>query len=244
MTPVAVAHRGNSWVAPENTLAALVSAARAGADMIEIDLQMATDGVGVVFHDHPLGRTAAGDGLLRDLDSAAVSELDVGSWFDPAFEGARVPLLADVLDVLRRFERLGLLLEVSGPWNAEALGQELATVEEAGLGDRVIVQSFSAESLESAHEAAPALSRGFLTAGWADSVLQTCDHVAAEWCNLGWDAFSQQRGALDAVRARGLRTMVWTVNEPDSWTAAVEAGVDGIITDRPDRLQGWLSAQR
>lgn len=243
MTPRIVAHRGNSWVAPENTLAALVSAARAEADMVEIDLQMTTDGVGVVFHDHPLGRTAAGTGLLRNLDSAAVAALDVGSWFDPVFADTRVPLLAEVLEVLRRYESLGLLLEVSGPWKADALARELATIGDAGLEDRVIVQSFDAASLEISRDTAPALQRGYLSATWDDSVMATCAQVDAQWCNLTWDTISDNPGVVESNRARGLRTMAWTVNEPDMWAAAVDAGVDGIITDRPDRLRGWLAAR-
>lgn len=244
MSPRIIAHRGNSWVAPENTLAALASAARADADMVEIDLQMTTDGVGVVFHDHPLGRTAAGTGLLRDLDSAAVADLDVGSWFDPAFTATRVPLLAEVLEVLQRYESMGLLLEVSGPWEADALARELATIGDAGLGERVIVQSFDAESLEISRETAPALQRGYLSATWSDSVLATCEQVEAQWCNLFWDAISGGDGVLESLRERGLRTMAWTMNEPDGWAAAVDAGVAGIITDRPDRLRGWLAARR
>ncbi|WP_114854329.1 glycerophosphodiester phosphodiesterase family protein [Brachybacterium sp. YJGR34] len=244
MTPRIVAHRGNSSVAPENTLAALVSAARADAHMIEIDLQMTTDGVGVVFHDHPLGRTAAGTGLLRDLDSAAVAGLDVGSWFDPAFAGTAVPLLPEVLELLRRYESLGLLLEVSGPWKADALARELATISDAGLAERVIVQSFALESLEISRDVAPSLQLGYLSATWGDSVMESCAQVDAQWCNVNWDVIGENPDVVEANRERGLRTMAWTVNEPEKWAAAIDAGVDGIITDRPDRLRGWLAARR
>ncbi len=74
----------------------------------------------MVFHDHPLGRTAPGSGLLRDLDLDGVARLEVGSWFDPAYSGTPVPLLVDVLGVLARYDDLSLLLEVSGPWTASA----------------------------------------------------------------------------------------------------------------------------
>ncbi|WP_168217990.1 glycerophosphodiester phosphodiesterase [Occultella kanbiaonis] len=244
MTPLVVAHRGNSSVAPENTVAALVSAARTGAHLVEIDLQLTVDGVGVVFHDHSLGRTAPGSGLLRDLDLDGVARLEVGSWFDPAYSGTPVPLLADVLGVLARYDDLGLLLEVSGPWTASALGRELATIADAGLAGRVIVQSFSAESLSLARDLAPDLPRGYLTATWSDDVLETCTDTGARWCNPRADVLEGGFGAVDAIHDRGLRAMVWTLNEPDGWAAALEAGADAIITDRPDRLLGWLAGTR
>jgi len=252
-SPLVIAHRGNSSVVPENTVAALVSAARAGADLFEIDLQMTTDGVGVVFHDHPLGRTAAASGLLRELDLEAVQGLEVGSWFDPAWAGTPVPVWDDVLAVLERCPATGLLLEVSGPWRDTALAEVLTSVVTAGLGDRVIVQSFSLASLHTAQRVAPELSRGLLTATWPqiaplertasdpDSVIDACLAVGARWCNPIGSVLTEHPDAVPVIHRQGLQTMVWTLNEPAEWLVASAATVDGIITDRPDRLVGWLA---
>src|SRR5699024_1336287 len=101
--PLVIAHRGASALAPENTMPALVAAALAGADMIEIDLQMAADGSAVVIHDATVDRTTDASGPVADLEPVELRRLDAGGWFDVAFRGTGVPLFYDVLELMVRF---------------------------------------------------------------------------------------------------------------------------------------------
>ena len=126
-----VAHRGNSAVAPQNTLAAFEAAARAGADSIELDVQLTSDGHVVVIHDDTLDATTSGTGWLKDTPLAAVRELDAGAWFAPAYAGQRVPLLAEVVELLDRHPSLDLLCEVKGVGPAVAL--DLKAIAAAAL---------------------------------------------------------------------------------------------------------------
>jgi predicted peroxiredoxin len=105
--PVAVAHRGASGDAPENTMAAFRLAVDLGSAGFETDLHMTADGVVVLLHDSDIRRTTCGwpDDLpsynIANLEWSFVSTLDAGSWFGPEFEGERVPLLQEGLDLAR-----------------------------------------------------------------------------------------------------------------------------------------------
>jgi glycerophosphoryl diester phosphodiesterase len=95
--PMVVAHRGATDRAPECTLAAFEAAVAAGADAIELDVQLTADGVPVVIHDERLDRTTSATGAVRAHTWEQIARLDAGSWFDAAFAGEPVPRLADVV---------------------------------------------------------------------------------------------------------------------------------------------------
>lgn len=95
--PWVVAHRGEALRAPENTIAALELAVQAGADAVELDVQVSRDGVPVVIHDQRLDRTTTGSGPVRERYWSELRELDAGSWFAPRYGGERIPALEEVL---------------------------------------------------------------------------------------------------------------------------------------------------
>ena len=96
-----VAHRGYSAIAPENTLPALAAAVLAGATFVEFDVRTTADGVPMVIHDRTVDRTTDGRGAVWELTFDELRALDAGSWFSPAYAETRVPLLGEVLDLLR-----------------------------------------------------------------------------------------------------------------------------------------------
>lgn len=240
---VVVAHRGNSSVAPQNTLAAFEAAWRAGAGSIEIDVQLTADGQVVVIHDDTLDATTSGSGPVGGTDLARVRSLDAGAWFAPAYAGQRVPTFAEVVDLLLRRPGIDLLLEVKGAWTAEQVRGVTEPVLAAGLADRVVVQSFWPETVAALREAAPELRRGLLVFEVRDDLLDLCAELGVTACNPYGLLLVQDPGLVDRLHAAGLQVMVWTLDEPEHWAAAVALGVDAIITDRPDRLVGWLAAR-
>ena len=92
----AVAHRGASSLAPENTLAAFRKAKELGADAVELDVHLSADGALVVHHDYALGHPDDGEGLIRNLSLSEIKGADAGSWFAPRFAGERIPVLEEV----------------------------------------------------------------------------------------------------------------------------------------------------
>src|SRR5262249_16768482 len=95
------AHRGHARAAPENTLSAIRKALESGAHSAEVDGEQAADGVIVLLHDRDLKRVAGDSRRLDELSLDEVRKLDVGSWFDPAFTGERVPTLAEAIGLCR-----------------------------------------------------------------------------------------------------------------------------------------------
>ncbi|MFJ4109828.1 glycerophosphodiester phosphodiesterase [Oerskovia enterophila] len=236
-----VAHRGNSSVAPQNTLAAFEAAWRAGADSIELDVQLTADGEVVVIHDDTLDATTDGSGRVDGLPLADVRAVDAGSWFAPAYAGQRVPTFAEVVDFLVTHPGIDLLLEVKGDWGPDDVRKVTEPLLRAGLADRVIGQSFWPSTVASLQKVAPDLRRGLLVERSSDDLLATCAELGVMTCNPAGTVLLEQPGLVAALHDAGLEVMVWTLNEPEQWALALEVGVDAVITDRPDRLRGWLS---
>ena len=291
-------HRGARGLLPENTLPAFERAIALGVDALEFDVGMTRDGVPVVHHDTALNpdHTRDADGawleapgpLLRDLDVAALSGLDVGRVrpgsrtslrfpHQAAHDGARIPTLAEVLALGRRpgADALRFNIEIklsplepdetAGP---EALAQAVAAVVRAeGMTGRATVQSFDWHVLREIRKVAPELSIACLTSerGWRDTVLRGRAEPSpwtaglsvdadggsvprlvhrfggAEWMPFHTDLTAD---ALAEARTLGLKVVVWTVNEVRDMQALARLGVDGIVTDYPDRAVAALAPWR
>lgn len=98
---VLIAHRGDSSKAPENTVQAFNEALQQGYCNFETDCQLTQDGVAVILHDESLRKTTNGSGAVADHTWEQLQQLDAGSWFDPAFAGAKIPSLDDVLQMYK-----------------------------------------------------------------------------------------------------------------------------------------------
>ena len=113
----------------------------------------------------------------------------------------------------------------------------------AGLTDRVIGQSFWPSTVASLQKVAPDLRRGLLVAETSEDLLAVCAELGVMTCNPAGTVLLAQPGLVAELHDAGLEVMVWTLNEPEQWALALEIGVDAVITDRPDRLRGWLAGR-
>jgi glycerophosphoryl diester phosphodiesterase len=236
-----VAHRGASAYHPENTIAAIEAGVVMGASHVEIDVQRTRDGALVVIHDTTLGRTTDADRLLPhrwpwrvgDLTLDEIRRLDAG-------DGERVPLLGEVIDVVRR-TGTGLLLEVKAPHLYPGIDRDLAAelTSIPGAEQDLVVQSFDHGVMRSFKELVPSVPVGLLGTPprrWLRHHAEWADQVNPRHRTAG-------RGYVDAVHAAGLRCQVWTVNELADMRRVIAMGVDGIITNRPDVLRQALVAR-
>jgi len=242
--PMNVAHRGASAEAPENTLSAVRRAVALGADLVEIDVQRTRDGALVVLHDTTLSRTTDAQQVypqrrawrLSDFTYDELCRLDAGGWKSEVYVGERIPLLTDVLDSLRG-TGVGLQLELKEPELYPGVVDDLtqALRDEAACGGRVtevVVQSFHVASMKELKVRLPDLRVGLLgapalrnlpaLATWADQVNPHHRQV--------------NRDYVAAVQRLGMQACVWTVDRPSALRRALAMGVDGVITNRPDRL--------
>ncbi|MCX2922657.1 glycerophosphodiester phosphodiesterase [Streptomyces sp. NEAU-W12] len=248
--PLVVAHRGASGYAPENTLAAVDRAAGLGVDWVENDVQRTKDGELVVLHDDSLARTTDVEEVfpgrspwkVKDFTAAEIARLDAGSWFGPAFAGTRVPTLEQFL---RRVERHGqkLLLEIKNPKLYPGIEGETLKVlsnegwlDRAHLENRLVVQSFSADSVRTVHELKPGVRTGFLGAppvkdlpAYADFADQINPPHA--FLSIGYVAAVQ---GFEGPHGKPLEVLTWTVDGAAAARRVAGFGVDGIISNKPD----------
>lgn len=240
--PVTVAHRGYSSVAPENTLAAVAAGMRTGAEYVEVDVHTTADGVPVVLHDQTVDRTTDGTGDVAVLAGEQVTALDAGSWFSPAFAGQRLPSFAQLLDLLETGSST-LLLEIKGPETSAEVERVVDMVVEAGLEDRVVLQSFDVDALRAAREHAPQIPRGLLRGALDADPVAVAQDLGAVMYNPSASALLARPGVVADLNAAGVAVMPYTVNSAADWARLTEIGVDGIITDRAGAFVGWKQAR-
>src|SRR5712692_580955 len=234
-----VAHRGASGHAPENTLAAFRRAAELGARFIETDLQLSRDSRFVAIHDDTLDRTTNGRGPVRQLTLAELRELDAGSWFDPRFAAERIPTLEEILRFAREFDVVFYLeIKPAGAWGVEhALVGALREAQEAA---RTVVLSFDLGTLAAVRRLDPTLLMGYLfSRPTPDAVKRALEAGVRQLAPRG-DLVTPELVA--AARRADLQVVTWTINEPAHMRALIAAGVDGIMTDYPDRLAACSQA--
>jgi glycerophosphoryl diester phosphodiesterase len=233
--PQIYAHRGFSHRFPENTLLAFEQAALAGADGVEFDIHLAADGVPVVVHDLPLGRTVKGTGLVPSWRSDQLAAMDAGTHKGAEFTGIGVPSLRDVFE-WSRGNRLRMNVEIKAGPQAYA-GLELAVVDlvrEFALFDRVVVSAFDHYTLLRLRDLEPRIETAILVAG---TLVRSWDYVAA----IGARGIHFHAGCpilaedIAELQRRGIALRVWTVNEPAHLQHFIAQKMDAIITDCPDR---------
>ena len=241
LRPLILAHRGASRRAPENTMAAFRLAAQLGADGIELDVQLSKDGEAVVMHNSTVDRTSDGHGRVRDLLLAELRVLDAGGWFAPEFTGERIPTLAEVLHELGPRLVLNIELKTATVFGGGLEAEVVRLVEDAALGERVILSSFDPLALWRVRRLNPHLSTGLLYA--PDSPL----YVRGRWLqplarpaalHPRWDMLDGP--SVAAAQRRGLAVRPWTCDDPDGLRRLAGWGVDAIITNVPDLTRAVL----
>ncbi len=234
-----IGHRGNSAVAPQNTLAAFEAAWRAGADCVEMDVQLTADGRAVVIHDDTVDATTDGTGAVSSYPLARLRSLDAGAWFSPAFAGQRVPTFDEVVAFLRRRD-IDLLLELKDAWSVDDVALCTEPLLAAGLAPRVVVQSFDVSTVAALRDAAPELRRGLLLEAIPAGLDDLADELGVVTVNPDGALLQTDPTFVARRHAAGQEVAVWTLDEPWEWQTAERLRVDAVITDCPDRLRGWL----
>ena len=228
-----IAHRGASGHAPENTLAAFKRAVTLGATFIETDLQLSRDTHFVAIHDETVNRTTNGQGRVHDLSLAELRRLDAGSWFGSEFSGERIPTLEEILEFSKKYDVVFYLeLKPSGSWGGEHV--LIGALRQSQEVARTVVISFDAGILEALRRIEPTLMTGLLYDGQIDRPLDRALEVGARQLAVRGDLVTP--ALLEQARKRDLQVVCWTINQPAHMRLLIEAGVDGIMSDYPDRL--------
>jgi glycerophosphoryl diester phosphodiesterase len=228
-----IAHRGASGNAPENTLAAFKKAVALGATFIETDLQLSRDARFVAIHDPTVNRTTNGQGAVHEMTLAELRRLDAGSWFGSEFAGERIPTLQEILEFSKKYDVVFYLeIKPSGSWGGEqAL---VSALRESGEIPRTVVISFDASIVNSMRKIEPTLMTGLLYDGQIENPLEKAVSIGARQLAVRGDLVTP--AFIAEVHKKDLQMVCWTVNHPAHMRMLAAAGVDGIMSDYPDRL--------
>jgi glycerophosphoryl diester phosphodiesterase len=231
-----IAHRGASGKYPENTRLAFVKAIEAGVDMIEFDCQMTEDGHVVVFHDERLRRTAGAGGTVRSKTLEQLKALDIGRWKKPAFKGERVLALEEALEIFAGSVDLCLEIKSYPDSLSDIEIKILFILSHYDYLDRTILSSFDYRCLARVRELAPEVSLAVIcgSAGQEDPFAASRRLEAKA---LHVQATLASRDFLDRAWDEGLDVYVWTVNELRAMEAFLALGVQGIISDFPEKFR-------
>jgi glycerophosphoryl diester phosphodiesterase len=235
--PFVVAHRGAGVLAPENTLAAIRKGIELGVSFVEVDVRTTADGELVLMHDSSVSRTTDGTGEVRMQTAAQIAALDAGSKFGPQYAGEPVPTFAQTLDLCRG--KVGIYID---PKDVR-LSRVVAMLRERDMVAGAVVycdvlQAMEVKRLEPKLAIMPGPEQWLLVHGVAEDVARS---LKAEYIDSHVIAWTKD--AVEGAHRGGAKVCVDIMGPTDNsegWQRAIDLGVDGMQTDRPDELLRFL----
>src|SRR5687768_15234081 len=244
--PLILGHRGASAVAPENTLAAFSRAIQDGADGIEFDVRLSSDGVAVVIHDDTLNRTGLISGSVSALTAAQLQQIDVGSWFTKraggqTFAKETIPTLAAVVALFASSSAVLYVEmkcdEVQAPALAEAVVRQ---IDEHQMRERVVVESFALPAIAEVKRMDPRVRTAALFEPKFSKPISTLrtrtilklarQHLADE---IAFHHTLDRTNAVQAAKDAGFEVVVWTVDDVAWIERARASGIKALISNNP-----------
>ncbi|MGE3073969.1 MAG: glycerophosphodiester phosphodiesterase [Dehalococcoidia bacterium] len=235
-----IGHACAAGEAPANTLAGVRSCLDAGAEAMEIDVQLCADGVPVLMHDDTIDRTTNLSGPVREKTLAELQSADAGN-------GEPVPTLDQVMELVAG--RLTVMCELKATPGAPDQDQAcvdavVEVIRRHKAEGWSAVHSFNPDMVERARSTEPRISATIITGPVAG---EQVDRLLGGLMKRNAQAISVEHHAVDRAlvekaKRRQVSVWTWTADTPDDWQRVVEAGVDGIITNVPHQLRNWLSS--
>lgn len=267
--PLVIAHRGASAVAPENTLESFNLAVSLGADGIELDVHLSSEGVPVVIHDSRVDRTTDGRGAVARLSLPELAKLDASARFrrrlstsprlrsrvrrtlggvpNVPHDGLQsVPTLKEVLDAVHEVGLSRVYVELKGQRQNRLplLMETILQIRKQGMEKLVTIISFDHDIIERCREVAPDLRTGILVPGPVNRIRRWPSIVRAATKaradEVALHYSLASRRSVANIHSKGFQVSVWTVNSRMAMRRLAAAGVDSIITNFVDRLRQVL----
>jgi len=237
-----IAHRGASYLAPENTMASVMLGWEKEAD-VEVDVHLTKDNRIVVIHDDSTKRITGTNLKVKETTSRELRKLDYGSFKGEKFAGEPMPFLADVLKTIPTERKLYVEIKCG----KEILPFLSRLIIESGRMSQIVIIGFDIEVVTSSKQLIDVPT--YWLKG-TDKVKKTNEWIPHD-PNLvqiakdrGLDGLDVHYAGLtkefvDAVKASGQKLYVWTVDDPAEANRLIKLGVSGITTNRPE----WLREQ-
>ena len=247
--PLVFAHRGGGGLYPENTLEAFADSVKLGVDFLELDVHATKDGTLVVMHDGSIDRTTAGRGKVSDLTLEQLKKLDAGylftndngATFPFRGKGIQIPTLQEIFDA---FPQMKFNIEPKQAFPS-IITPLCEMIRAHNLTDRIIVGSFRQTAISEFRAACPEVATSASPAEVSEFLAMQKTGIAASY-SPPFQALQVPANAsflnvvnkdfVAAAHAQNIQVHVWTINDADEMKRLLDLGVDGIMTDYPDRL--------
>ncbi|MFX1505031.1 MAG: glycerophosphodiester phosphodiesterase [Promethearchaeota archaeon] len=238
-----IAHRGGAGLAPENT----ISCFKRGlifADMIEFDIQPTKDSQLVVYHDRDgIERTTNGRGKVPDLTLEYLRSLDVGSWFDRKFKGEKIPTFSEVLEETASTNILyNIELKYYDPSSNWFENEIINIIRRYKVEDRTVITARYEENILRLHEIDSKIDLALLQKERTpDKYFKTITKLNLKTAQIRPSAL--EPSFLTKCREKDIRVFYFYADEPAEMKRVINLGIDGILTNYPDRLKKILAKE-
>ncbi|MBW6474056.1 MAG: hypothetical protein K0B14_13105 [Anaerolineaceae bacterium] len=238
-----IAHRGFSGQFPENTLLAFQEAIELGVNALELDVQLSKDGEMMIFHDEDLARITGQKGYLKDLTCAELRELDASGTYQGVFGKQTIPTLSEYLELTANKNILTFLELKNGflpyPFLEEKVADCLKKFERQ---KGTILFSANHPSVKYFGTLAPDVQLLFPFDNWIFGYGGYCHSQGITACMPYFRALTPE--VVAEIKSFGVSIYPWTVDDPKDFQTMLALGVDGILTNHPDRLKSFLKTQK
>lgn len=235
--PQYIAHRGASYLAPENTLAAARLAWKLNADAVEVDIHLTRDQRIMVIHDKDTKRTCSGkkNFVVADTPSLVLRELDAGIHKGEAFRDEKIPFLSEIMETIPPGKKLVVEIKCG----SEAVPALRRVLDRSDKADQIVFISFGHEVILNTKKEFPDNACYWLISGSTglNKKMKKAADGGLEGVNLRYKIINRE--VMDLAKQLDLEVLTWTVDDPAEAKRLTELGVAGITTNRP----GWLKEQ-
>lgn len=235
--PEIIAHRGASYIAPENTVAAANLAWELNADAVEVDIYLSSDNRVVVIHDKTTKRTCLGKKNMKvaETPSNVLREMDAGAWKDVKYAGEKIPFLSEIIETVPPQKTLVIEIKCGN----EVLPHLKRVVENSGKQEQIVFIAFGWNTILDTKKVFPENKCYWLSAvkiGLKNKMEQAAEK-GLEGVNLNHKIIDED--VMQVAAANNLEVLTWTVDDFAEAERLAKLGVAGITTNRP----GWMREQ-
>lgn len=228
-----IAHRGSSFTAPENTVAAAKLAWEQNADAVELDIQLSKDNRIVVMHDSNTKRTTGQTYQIQETRSEVLRTLDAGSWKNEQYKGEKIPFLEEMIETVPVNKKMVIEIKCA----IEVLPVLQQIVASCGKKDQLVFIAFDWETILATKQLFSSNACYWLSSSAAEvsAKLNEAAQRGLDGINLNNKIINQE--TVKKAKELGLEVLSWTIDEPEEAKRLIQMGVTGITTNRPDLIR-------
>ena len=234
-----IAHRGASYLAPENTVASAKLAWESGTDAVEVDVHLAKDNRVMVIHDKDTKRTCSGKTNLEIAKSPSMllRDLDAGSWKGVEFKGEKIPYLEEIIETVP--EGKTLVVEIKS--GVEILDHMELILEKKGEGKNIVFIAFDWKTIVETKKRFPDHKCYWLSESKSSvrKRIPEIKEMGLDGINIDSKIVDQEM--MDLAKAEDIEVLSWTIDDPVKAKRLVDLGVAGITTNRPQWLRNEMA---